>query len=76
MLTNGSTAMDLAGIVETVSSCKPVPFFHTKVLVSSSTTAVASTTMIARSSLRPVDRVMDASAATSLSRLNPCGVNS
>ena len=59
-----------------VAASSLTPWRSTKRSVSSSTTATASTPMIAKSSLRPVWCVIDSAGSISLSRLSPCGVNS
>ena len=56
--------------------CWFTPRRSTKRSVSSSTTASASTPMIAKSSLRPVCAVIESSGRMSLSRFRPSGVNS
>ena len=66
------TAMDLSLAPPGVA----VFLCGTKVLASNNTTAMASTTMIQRSSLLPVSTVMDSSGLISLSRAMPCGVHS
>jgi len=74
MSTNGSTAIDFSGIGAAVVWL--TPWRSTKRSVSSSTTATANTPMIAKSSLRPVWRVIDSAWSISLSRFKPSGVNS
>ena len=69
---NGSTAIDLLLIDVAVV----VDAGRSHRSVTSSTTAKASTAMMAKSSLRPVCRAIDASGGTSLSRFNPSGVSS
>jgi hypothetical protein len=73
-LSSGRTAIDLSGIGAAVVSL--TPWRSTKRSVSSDTTATANTPMIAKSSLRPVRRVIDSPGSISLSRLKPSGVNS